>query len=153
MANTYSQIYIQAVFVVKGRRSLISKGIKEELHKYATGILQNRKHKLLAINFMPDHAHIFFGYKPSQPLPDLMRDIKSVTSKYINENKLIEGKFEWQEGYGAFSYSKSHIDRVIKYVNNQEEHHKKTKFKEEYLAFLKEYEIDYDERYLFDWVL
>lgn len=152
MGNTYTQLYIQTVFTVKGKTNLIHKKNKEELHKYITGIIQNRKHKLLAINCMPDHVHIFIGYQPSQALPDLMRDVKSNSSKFINENKWVVGKFEWQEGYGAFSYSRSHINNVIKYINNQESHHKKISFKEEYLAFLKKFDIDFDEKYLFDWI-
>jgi REP element-mobilizing transposase RayT len=125
---------------------------KDELQMYATGIIQNRKHKLLAINFMPDHAHIFIGYNMVQPLPDLVRDIKAGTSKLINDRRWIFGKFEWQAGYGAFSYSRSEIDTVIKYINNQEEHHRKMSFKDEFLELLKRFEIDYDERYLFKWI-
>jgi putative transposase len=152
MANTYTQLYIQAVFAVQGRPNLIPQKNKEELHKYITGIIQNNKHKLLAINCMPDHVHVFFGLHPSQSISDLLRDIKTNSSKFISEKKWISGKFEWQLGFGAFSYSKSHIDNVIKYINNQESHHKKKSFKEEYLEFLKKFDIDYDEKYLFDWI-
>lgn len=152
MANTYTQLYIQTVFAVRGRANLIPPKFKEELQKYTTGIIQNRKHKLLAINVMPDHVHIFFSYHPAQPLPDLLRDIKSNTSKFINEKQWFAGKFEWQEGYGAFSYSRSHIDNVIKYINNQEEHHKKFSFKDEYLKLLEKFGINYNEKYLFDWI-
>jgi putative transposase len=152
MANTYTQLYIQTVFAVKGRANMIPSKYKEELQKYTTGIIRNRKHKLLAINFMPDHVHIFFGYHPAQPLPDLLRDIKSNTSKFINEKQWLPGKFEWQEGYGAFSYSRSHIDKVVKYINNQEEHHKKFSFKDEYLKLLEKFEIDYNDNYLFEWI-
>ncbi|MBN2762036.1 MAG: IS200/IS605 family transposase, partial [Bacteroidales bacterium] len=115
MANTYTQIYIHLVFAPLGRENVISKKHKEEIQKYITGIIQNRKHKLLAINCMPDHVHIFIGYQPSQSLPDLLRDIKSFSSKFINDKKWMPGKFLWQEGYGAFSYSNSQIDSVIKY--------------------------------------
>lgn len=152
MANTYSQIYIQIVFAVKGRKILITKGNREELHKFITGIVSNREQKLLAIFAMPDHVHLLVGMKPNISISDLVRDIKAGSSKFINESKWINGKFNWQEGYGAFSYSKSHLDNVIKYILNQEEHHKKQTFKEEYLAFLEKFEIEYDEKYLFEWI-
>lgn len=152
MPNTYSQIYIQIVFAVKGRQNLISKLHREELHKYITGIVQNREQKLLSVFAMPDHTHLLVGLKPSLAISDLVRDIKSGSSQFINEKQWIQGKFNWQEGFGAFSYSKSQIDNVIKYILNQEEHHKKISFKEEYLDFLKKFEIEYDEKYLFDWV-
>jgi putative transposase len=152
MPNTYTQIYIQIVFVVKGRQNLISKKNREELHRYITGIVQNRNHKLLSIFCMPDHTHLLIGLKPSQSIADLARDIKAGSSGFINEKKWIMGKFSWQEGYGAFSYSKSQLDNVIKYIQNQEEHHAKKTFKEEYLEFLREFEIEYNETYLFEWV-
>jgi len=152
MANTYTQIYLQLVFSPIRHENVIPQKHKEELHKYTTGIIQNRKHKLLAVNFMPDHVHIFIGYQPSQPLPDLLRDIKANTSKFINEKKWLPGKFQWQEGYGAFSYAHSQIDNVINYINTQEEHHKKNSFKEEYINFLQKFDIDYDPKYLFDWI-
>ncbi|MFA9187625.1 IS200/IS605 family transposase [Flavobacterium sp. FBOR7N2.3] len=152
MANTYSQIYIQIVFAVKGRENLITKEIREELHKFITGIVSNRGQKLLAIFAMPDHVHILIGLKPNITISDLVRDIKAGSSKFINDSKWINGKFNWQEGYGAFSYSKSHLDNVIKYILNQEEHHKKQTFKEEYLAFLEKFEIEYEEKYLFEWI-
>jgi putative transposase len=151
MANTYTQIYLQLVFTPEGRENVIPVKHKEELQKYTTGIIQNRKHKLLAINYMPDHVHIFLGYNPSQPLPDLLRDIKANSSKFINEKKWLPGKFKWQEGYGAFSYSHSQINDVIQYINNQEEHHRKTKFRDEYQKLLEIYEVEYDTKYLFDW--
>lgn len=152
MANTYSQIYIQIVFAVKNRESLIKKENREELHKFITGIVSNREQKLLAIFAMPDHVHILVGMKPNIALSDLVRDIKAGSSKFINDSKWINGKFNWQEGYGAFSYSKSHLDNVIKYILNQEEHHKKQTFKEEYYSFLEKFEIEYDEKYLFEWI-
>ena len=152
MANTYTQIYLQLVFSPLGRENVIPKRHKEELHKYTTGIIQNRNHKLLAINYMPDHSHLFVGYNPIQSLPDLLRDIKACTSKFINENKWMPGIFQWQKGYGAFSYSRSQIDNVINYINQQEEHHRKSSFKEEYLKMLQKFDIDYDVRYLFDWI-
>lgn len=152
MPNTYSQIYIQIVFAVKGRQNLIGKDNREELHKYITGIVQSREQKMLAIFAMPDHVHIFVGMKPNLSISDLVRDIKASSSKYINDNKWIQGKFNWQEGFGAFSYAKSQQDVVVKYILNQEEHHKTKSFKEEYLEFLEKFEIDYVEKYLFEWI-
>ena len=153
MANVYTQIYLQLVFSPLGHENVIPQRHKEELQKYTTGIIQNLKDKLLTINFMPDHVHILIVYNPSQALPDLVRDIKANSSKFINEKKWIPGKFQWQEGYGSFSYSRSQIDDVIHYINSQEEHHKKASFKEEYLKLLEKYEVDYDPRYLFDWLI
>ena len=152
MANTYTQLYIQIVFTPRDRQCLIPSRHKEELQKYTTGIIQNRKHKLLAINFMPDHVHILIGYNPIQVLSELVRDIKSVTSKLINDRRWVYGKFEWQAGYGAFSYSRSAIDDVIKYINSQEKHHAKRKFSEEFIDLLKSFNVNYDERYLFNWI-
>ncbi len=152
MANVYTQIYLQLVFSPMKHENVIPQKHKEELQKYTTGIIQNRKHKLLAINFMPDHIHILIGYNPSQPLPDLVRDIKAISSKFINEKKWMPGRFQWQEGYGTFSYSRSQIDDVISYINSQEEHHKRMSFKEEYLKLLDKFEVDYDPRYLFEWI-
>jgi putative transposase len=152
MANTYSQIYIQIVFAVKGRQNLISKEKREELHKFITGIVTNREQKLLAIFAMPDHVHILVGMKPSISISDLVRDIKAGSSKFINDSKWINGKFNWQEGFGAFSYSKSSLDNVVKYILNQEDHHKKKTFKNEYLDFLEKFEIEYDEKYVFEWI-
>jgi len=139
------------VFSPMGRENVISVKHKEELQKYTTGIIQIRKHKLLAINYMSDHVHIFIGYQPSQPLPDLLRDIKANTSKFINEKRWLSGKFKWQEGYGAFSYGHSQINDVIQYINTQEEHHKRTSFKNEYLKLLEKFDVDYDPEYLFEW--
>jgi len=152
MPNTYTQLYIQIVFVVKGRQNLISKNNRDELHRYITGIVQNRGHKLLSIFCMPDHTHVLLGLKPSQSISDLARDIKAASSGFINEKKWVLGKFAWQEGYGAFSYSKSQVNNVARYIQGQEEHHRKKSFQEEYLEFLKEFEIEYDEKYLFEWV-
>jgi len=152
MANTYTQLYIQIVLTVKGRQNILPEKHKEEIHKYITGVIQNRNHKLTGINSVPDHIHIFIGYKPSQSLPELVRDIKANSSKFINENHWIAGKFEWQSGYGAFSYLHSHIERVIKYIANQEEHHKKSSFREEYLKLLHKFDIQYDDKYLFNWI-
>ncbi|WP_281226090.1 IS200/IS605 family transposase [Flavobacterium aquiphilum] len=152
MANTYSQIYIQIVFAVKNRENLIKKENREELHKFITGIISNREQKLLAIFAMPDHVHILIGMKPNITISDLVRDIKAGSSKFINDSKWINGKFSWQEGYGAFSYSKSHLDNVIKYILKQEENHKNQTFKEEYLSFLEKFEIEYEDKYLFEWI-
>ena len=152
MANTYSQVYIHIVFTVKGRQNLIRPEIREELHKYITGIITNRDQKLLSIFCMPDHTHLLIGLKPSISISDLVRDIKAGSSKFINDTKLIKGKFSWQEGFGVFSYSRSQIDIVIKYILNQEQHHTNKTFKEEYLEFLKKFAVEYDEKYLFEWI-
>ena len=150
MANTYSQIYIQIVFAVKRRQKLIHNNWKSELYKYITGIVTNKGQKLIAINGMSDHVHILVGLKPNMALSELVRDIKSNSSRFINEKRFIEGKFEWQTGFGAFSYSHSDISQVIKYIENQEMHHGKKSFQEEYIKFLNDYEIDYDNAYVFD---
>ena len=152
MTNTYSQIYVQIVFAVKGRQNLIQKQNREELQKFITGIVTNRKQKMLAIFAMPDHIHILVGLKPNIAISDLVRDIKAGSSKFISDKKWLVNKFSWQEGFGAFSYSKSQINNVVKYILNQEEHHKKKSFKDEYLDFLKKFEIEYKEKYLFDWI-
>ena len=152
MASTYSQIYIQIVFAVKGRQSLIKFSWEEELYKYITGIVQNKKQKMLAINGMQDHIHILIGMKPSCNLSDLIREIKKATNGFINEKKFCQYKFEWQEGFGAFSYSHSALNNVIEYIVNQKEHHQKKSFREEYLDFLKKFEVDYKEEYLFEWL-
>lgn len=149
MANTYTQIHIQAVFAVQNRESVIRKEWKDELYRYITGIIQNHNHKVLAINGMPDHIHILFGMRPTQSLSDLMQDIKGDSSKWINSKRFVDNKFSWQEGYGAFSYSKSHVDNVIEYIRNQEEHHKKRKFLDEYLVMLRKFEVDFNEAYIF----
>ena len=150
MANTYTQIHIQFVFAVKYRDGLIHPAFQKELYQYISGIIKHHNHKLLAINGMPDHVHILVGMRPTQTISDLMQDIKGNSSKWINEKQFLKVKFEWQEGYGAFSYSKSHVDAVIKYIEKQEEHHSTKTFREEYLDFLKLFEIDYDERYIFN---
>jgi len=152
MANTYTQIYIQIVFAVKGRQNLIPKENREELHKFITDIVSNRNQKLFAVFAMPDHVHILVSISPTITISDLVRDIKAGSSKLINEKVWMNGKFNWQEGYGAFSYSKSSIDSVVKYILNQEEHHKKKTFKEEYLDFMEKFEIKYDPEYLFEWI-
>ncbi|UQD57519.1 IS200/IS605 family transposase [Flavobacterium sp. K5-23] len=149
MANTYTQIHIHFVFAVKFRDGIMQANWVEDLYKYMTGIIQNNNHKLLAINGMPDHIHILIGLRPAQSISDLMKDVKQSSSKWINENKLTSRHFEWQEGYGAFSHSKSQINQVINYIQNQELHHKKKTFIEEYIDFLEKVEIDYDEKFIF----
>lgn len=150
--GTYSQIYIQIVFAVKNRNALIDGSWEERLYEYITGIIQNKGQKLIAINGVANHVHIFIGMKPSCCLSDLVREIKKSSNDFITENKFCSSKFNWQEGFGAFSYSHSQIDSVYKYVMNQKEHHKKVTFKEEYTDFLKKFEVIYDEKYLFDWI-
>ncbi len=152
MANTYSQIFIQTVFAVKGRQSLIQKPWKDELYKYITGVVRNKGQKLLTINGMPDHVHIFIGQKPHITTSNLVKDIKVASTKFINEKRWVRGKFVWQEDFGAFSYGRSQLDTVIQYIQNQEIHHKKWTFREEYIGLLKKFEIEYDEKYLFDWL-
>ncbi len=150
MPNTYTQVYIQIVFAVSGRRSLIKEHNREELQKYITGVISNRDQKPLAIYCMPNHSHILVGLKPTIALSDLVRDIKSGSSGFINDKKWQQEKFNWQEGFGAFSYSHSQLDKVISYINNQKHHHKKTTFKEEYKSFLDKFKISYKDAYLFD---
>lgn len=152
MAGTFSQIYIQIVFAVKGRACLIDSSWEDELYKYISGIVRNKDQKILAINGMPDHIHILIGMKPSCCLSDLVREIKKSSNEFINERKFSKFKFQWQEGYGAFSYSHSALDNVIKYIEKQKEHHKKQKFSEEYKEFLTKFQIEYKEEYLFDWI-
>ena len=149
MANTYTQIHIQFVFAVKYRNGLIHSSFKDELYQYITGIIKANNHKLLAINGMSDHIHILFGMRPTQSLSDLMKKVKGESSKWINENKLCVGKFCWQEGYGGFSYSKSQLPAVINYIQKQEEHHKRKTFIEEYTKILQDFDVEYDEKYIF----
>jgi REP element-mobilizing transposase RayT len=149
MANTYTQIHIQAVFAVKYRLGIIQKNWKDELFKYVTGIIRENDHRLLAINGMPDHVHVFFGMRPAQSLSDLLQVIKANSSKWINERGFVKGRFEWQQGFGAFSYSKSQISDVIAYIQNQEAHHQKRTFLDEYRNLLEEFDVEYDSRYIF----
>jgi len=150
MANTFTQIYLHLVFAVQNRISLIQSEWSNELYKYITGIVKQNGHKLIAINGMPNHLHIAIGYKPHQLIPELLQDIKGNSSKWINEKKFLKGKFSWQAGYGAFSFSHSQIDTVVKYISNQEQHHKKKSFREEYLDLLIKYEIVFDEKYILE---
>jgi REP-associated tyrosine transposase len=150
MPNTFTQIYIQVVFAVEWRQSLIRPEHKEEIHKYITGILRNKRQKLIEINSMPDHVHMLIGMEPDIAVSDLVREIKKSSTNFINTKHLVRGKFNWQEGFGAFSYSRSSLDSVIRYIRNQEAHHQRTSFKNEYLAMLRKFDIAFDDRYLFD---
>jgi putative transposase len=149
MANTYSQIYIHIVFAVESRAVALPSQYKEELHKFITGIIKNRGQKLIAINSMPDHVHILVGQKPDIELSNLVRDIKAGSSKFINDNRWVMGRFNWQEGFGAFSYSHSQLQDVNSYIQNQEQHHRKRTFRNEYIEMLEKFKVDYDERYIF----
>jgi len=148
--GTFSQIYIQVVFAVKGRHSLIKPYWETDLYKYITGIVQGKGQKMLAINGTENHIHFLIGLKPSCKISNLVREIKKSSNVFVKENKFTKFKFEWQEGYGVFSYSHSSLNNVIAYINNQKEHHKKTTFKKEYLEFLKKFDLGYDDKFLFD---
>jgi putative transposase len=150
MANTYTQIYIQVVFAVQGRRSLIPKGHKEDLQKYITGIITAHDQKLIAIHCMPDHTHILLGLKASIALSDLVRAIKASSAKHINEQRWVMGRFSWQEGFGAFSYAHSQIPAVVGYIANQEAHHHRKTFQEEYVEFLEKFRVSFDKKYVFE---
>lgn len=150
MANTYSQINIHCVFAVKGRENIITNTFRNDLHKYMYGILKNDNVFPLAIGGWKDHVHVFFELKPDLKISDLMRMLKSTSSKWINDNKLVLGKFQWQEGYGAFSYSRSQRDKVIDYILKQEEHHYRKTFREEYMDMLKKFAVEYKEEYVFE---
>lgn len=149
MANTYTQIHIQTVFTVRNRACLIKPDWKLRLYKYITSTINNRGHKVLSINGMPDHIHVFFGMRPTQSLADLMKEVKRDSSYFINVNRLTSVRFEWQEGYGAFSYARSQVNSVMRYIKNQEIHHERYHFLEEYEYFLKQFEVDYKKEYLF----
>ena len=150
--STFSQIYIQIIFACKSRESLIKKDWEEELFKYITGIVQNKGQKMLAINGVSDHVHFLIGMNPSCCLSDLIREIKKSSNTFIKEKRFSKYKFEWQQGYGAFSYSHSSLDNVISYIQNQKEHHKQKSFKEEYISFLKKFEVNFKDEYLFKWI-
>ena len=151
MSGTFFQLHIQVVFAVKGRENLIANNWKTDLHKYIAGIIKGKDQKSIIVNGMHDHIHAFIGLRPAMAISDIVRDIKNNSSNFINDHKFVKGKFTWQEGYGAFSYSHSHIGKVYDYILNQEKHHKKKTLKTEYLQFLKKFEIEYNEKYLFDW--
>jgi REP element-mobilizing transposase RayT len=152
MAGTYSQVYHQLVFAVQGRENLIRAETKDRIHKYLTGILQGEGHKMLAIGGMPDHIHIFYGHSPKQAISDLVRVLKTRSTTFIKSERLSPFNFSWQEGYGVFSYARSQRDEVIKYVLNQEAHHQKKTFRQEYIAMLQKFEIEFEEKYLLDWI-
>jgi REP element-mobilizing transposase RayT len=149
MANTYTQIYIHIVFAVEGRQSLLTAEHNDELQKYITGIVTAQRHKLITINNMPDHMHMLVGLRPDSSLSDLVRDIKAGSSKFINEQHWVVGRFSWQEGFGAFSYSRSQLGPVIRYIQNQQQHHTRRSFREEYVEMLEKFGVEYDERYIF----
>ena len=149
MSNTYSQVHLQFIFAPKFRGSLIHSQWENDLFKYITGIVNKNKHKMLCINGMPDHVHLLIGFHPTQSISDLMQDVKADSSQWINKNKLTGSRFEWQQGYGVFSYSKSQIPKVIGYIQNQKEHHKKKTFLEEYKTFLEKFEVEYNDQYIF----
>lgn len=149
MANTYTQLHVQFVFAVKFRRALIGVEWKDRLHKYVTGIFQQNGHKMLQINSMPDHMHIFIGLRPQQSISSIMQNVKTEATKWINTNGFSRSNFQWQDGYGAFSYCKAEVPAVVAYIQNQESHHHRETFRDEYLRLLKEFEVEYDERYIF----
>ena len=149
MGNSYTQIYIQIVFAVEGRQNLIQPKHNDELQKYITGIVSGQKQKLLAINNMPDHMHLLIGLDAHLSLSELVRDIKANSSRFVNEKKWVGGRFSWQEGFGAFSYSRSQVDAVIRYIQNQQRHHARQTFREEYIEFLRKFQVDYNDRYIF----
>jgi putative transposase len=152
MAGTFTQIHIQLIFAVHGRTNLIVDPWREELYKYMIGIVSGKRQKLLIVNGMPDHVHLFIGMTPTIALSDLVRDLKNNSSAFVNKHRWLSGQFRWQAGYGAFSYSHSQIDTVCRYVANQQRHHSRKTFREEYVEFLEKFMISYDERFLFDWV-
>jgi putative transposase len=149
MGNTYTQLHIQFVFAVKYREALIHESWEQRLYQYITGIVQNHEHKLIAVNGMPDHVHVFVGLHPTQSVSDLMKTVKGESSEWINKEGFTKKKFRWQDGYGAFSYSHSHVPNVYKYILNKKAHHKKKTFLEEYREFLEKFEVGYDKRYIF----
>jgi len=150
MANTFTQLYVQIIFSTKNREKILKQSFRDEVFKYISGIIKNKKQTPLAVNGTIDHIHLFIGFKPNITISDLVRDIKHFSTEFINEKKYAKGKFSWQEGYGAFTYSHSQINTVIKYIMNQENHHQKKTFKEEYLEFLEKFDVDYDSKYVFD---
>lgn len=152
MAGTFSQVYIQVVFAVKGRENLISKEWKNDLMKYISGIIRKKEQKSIIVNGVSDHIHAFIGLRPSMAISDLVRENQNNSTNFINERRFLQRKFSWQEGYGAFSYAHSQIDTVYNYILNQEEHHRNKTFRIEYMEFLKKFEIEFDERYLFEWM-
>lgn len=151
MSNTYSQVYIHIVFAMKGRENLISESFREEVQKYISGIISNLKQKLYALYCMPDHVHILVSIKPDCKISDLVRDIKANSSRFISEKHWLKQKFQWQEGYGAFTYSNSQLERVVNYIIHQPDYHKRKTFREEYEEILEQYGVDYKAEYLFEY--
>lgn len=149
MPDTYTQLYIHIIFAVKGRQNFIHESFRDELEKYICGIVRNKNHKPLAIYCMPDHLHLLIGLNPAQSISDLVKEIKIASGNFIREKTRIN-QFYWQEGYGAFSYSKSSLDNVANYILNQQQHHQTKTFKEEYIDFLVKFDVEYDEKYLFE---
>ena len=149
MANTYTQIYLHVVFAVEGRQNLIAPEHNDELQKYITGNVTAQRHKLIAINNMPDHLHLLVGLRPDVALSDLVRDVKAGSSKFINEKRWVMGRFSWQEGFGAFSHARSQLGAVIRYIQNQQKHHVKKSFRDEYLELLEKFGVEYDQKYIF----
>jgi len=152
MAGTYSQLYIQIIFAVKGRRNLLLKPWRSDVFKYISGIIKAKGQKAIIVNGVSDHVHIFVGLKPSMAISDLVRDVKNNSSNFINRQRYVRGKFSWQSGFGSFSYSKSQVNRVYEYILDQERHHMKTSFQEEYHEYLRKYEIEHEDKYLFEWI-
>ena len=146
MANTYTQIYIHVVFAVAGRQNLIAPEHNDELQKYITGIVTAQKHKLIAINNMPDHRHMLIGQRPDAALSDLVRDVKAGSSRLVREKHWVMGRFSWQEGFGAFSHARSQLDSVIRYIQNQQTHHAKQSFRDEYLELLKKFSVEHEQK-------
>lgn len=151
MANTYTQMYAQVIFSPKGRENLILPSFEERIYKYISGVVKDRGQKLIAINGMPDHLHLFIGFKPSLAIADLVKDIKTSTTKFINSERFLPWRFAWQDGYGCFTYSHSQVDMVAQYVMNQKQHHRVKTFREEYMALLQKFEVAYEDRYLFEY--
>ncbi|MCF2445068.1 IS200/IS605 family transposase [Dyadobacter sp. CY345] len=152
MAGTFSQLYVQVVFAVQDRENLIRKEFRTEIFEYIAGIIKGKNQKPIIVNGVGDHIHVFVGIRPSMSVSDLVRDIKNNSSNFINSKKFVKGKFSWQEGYGAFSYGQSQIESVFNYIKNQESHHQKQTFREEYLDMLVKFQVQYDDKYLFDWI-
>jgi putative transposase len=152
MAGTYSQIYLQIIISVQSRQNLILKSWKDQLQRYISGIITNKGHKSIIVNGVSDHLHMFIGFKPAYCISDLVRDVKNNSTNFINKNNFVHGKFSWQSGYGVFSYSHSQIENVYNYIRNQESHHAKKNFKEEYIDLLNKFQIAYEENYLFEWI-
>jgi REP element-mobilizing transposase RayT len=152
MANTYTQIYVQVVFAVEGRRSLIPKEHSVEIYKHMTAVIQNQDQKVMSINGMPDHLHLLVGLRPDIALSDLVKDVKVASSNLINDKRWLRGHFNWQRGFGAFSYSRSQVSKVARYIENQERHHARRSFRDEYVALLTRFEVEYNPRYLFKFI-